>query len=210
MKTKQFTTSGEVQKNIIVPNPGNRCIVIPGEKSGYTFTPRKFKEQIFESNIFSKEISGVLIGLTEAISGYWHPTYLLEPSTNNLFLEGKEGYINGIDILNEICEKLISQTGIYAVRSIRKSDLDLFHYELEEDSKYWLASTEIRTNSSGVKYVSEGKIMYSELQYHRDNNRKNKRGAILNKVRPNNAEYRDIDSYPIRPVVILNTVITNY
>ena len=52
--------------------------------------------------------------------------------------------------------------------------------------------------------------MYSELQYHRDDNRKNKRGAILNKVRPNNEEYRDTDSYPIRPVVILNTVVTNY
>ena len=210
MKVNQFVTSGEIEKNIIVPNPGNRYVVIPGEKSGYTSTPRKFEEQIFESDIFPKEIPGVLIGLTEAISGYWHPTYLLEPSTNNLFLEGKEGYINGIDILNEICEKLISQTGIYAVRSIRKSDLDLFHYELEEDSEYWLASTEIRTNSSGVKYVSEGKIMYSELQYYRDDNRKNKRGGLLNKIILNNEEFRCIDSYPIRPVVILNTVVTNY
>ena len=129
MKTKQFTTSGEVQKNIIVPNPGNRCIVIPGEKSGYTFTPRKFKEQIFESNIFSKEISGVLIGLTEAISGYWHPTYLLEPSTNNLFLEGKEGYINGIDIICHFIRKKLTH--------IRK-------YKITKEGRYFIQSTYFR------------------------------------------------------------------
>ena len=115
-----------------------------------------------------------------------------------------------MDILNEICEKLINQIGLYAVRSIRESDLDLFHYELEEDSKYWLASTEIRTNSFGMEYVSEGKLMYSELQYYRDDNRKNKRGGLLNKIILNNEEFRCIDSYPIRPVVILNTVVTNY
>ncbi len=202
MKVRQFITSGEVQKEIIVPNLGNKAIEIPAERSGY----RDANKQIFGSDMFPKEIPGTFIGYTESISGYWHPTYILVPSEEKLFLGGEEGFKNGPRIIDDICG-ILRQTGI-EVRSVRESDLQSFDYE-SENFDYWLADANIRTNSFGMKYVSSGQIMYSELLYYKDKNGKNKKSGLLSKIRDSKDEHRIIDSYCIRPVVVLDTVVTN-
>ena len=93
--------------------------------------------------------------------------------------------------MDEICTNLIEQEGILKCRSIRESDLKFFMYE-NEKIEYWLATkNETRNiiyNYFYMKAIQEGMIISCYLF--------------------NSYELSGIRCYPIRPVVILDTVVT--
>ena len=175
-----------VKKSIIIPNPMNRKVIVKPSKSGYD------KKQVFTNGIFPNKIDANLLGFSRTDDGKIHPAYLLVDTTKEpLYLGEKRGYDNGIDIMDKICENLISQEGILECRSIMESDLKFFKYE-DEKLDYWLATkNETRNiiyNYFYMKAIQEGMIISCYLF--------------------NSYELSGIRCYPIRPVVILDTVVT--
>ena len=174
-----------VKKSIIIPNPMNRKVIVKPSKSGYD------KKQVFTNGIFPNKIDANLLGFSRTDDGKIHPAYLLGVTNEVLWLGEKRGYDNGINIMDEICTNLIEQEGILKCRSIRESDLKFFMYE-NEKIEYWLATkNETRNiiyNYFYMKAIQEGMITSCYLF--------------------NSYELGGTRCYPIRPVVILDTVVT--
>ena len=127
-------TLKEVPQEILVPNPGGREIGITPEESGYG------EEQVFTSNCLSDEISYEFLGLIMFPDGSVYPKYKANVVTSEeLYLKGRRGYQNGIDIINMVAWWLTWQEKMLEAKSIKMSDLECFDYESENIS-YWLAS----------------------------------------------------------------------
>ena len=133
MKVERENSRTKVAQSIIIPNPMSRKVMVKPNKSGYN------KKQVFTNGIFPNKIGATLLGFSRTDDGKIHPAYLLEVTNEVLWLGEKRGYDNGINIMDEICTKLIEQEGILKCRSIRESDLKFFMYE-NEKIEYWLAT----------------------------------------------------------------------
>ena len=93
--------------------------------------------------------------------------------------------------MDKICENLISQEGILECRSIMESDLKFFKYE-DEKLDYWLATKSQKRNIIYtyfyLKAIQEGRIISCNLF--------------------NSYELSGVCGFPIRAIVILDTVVT--
>ena len=199
MEYKTVITTDEVQKNIVIPNTGGWTYIAKKENTGYD------EDQVFTSEVFPKEISGIFIGFTE-IDSKIYPVYVLDVISKDLFLCGSKGYNNIIKITYGICDSLLHQNrdDILLARSIIDSDLESFNYK-KEPLTYWLASKKSSHdknkywsyNRYSVKSIWYGKVKENLLFEMADN---------INSV-ASDREY--IYNYPIRPVVVLNSQITD-
>ena len=125
---------GEVPTQIIVPNPGNREVVITPEESGIK------EEQVFTSDCLPDEIRYKFLGMVQYADGSYYPKYVANVVTSQeLGLNGKEGAENCVEVINKIAFGLTWQKGMLEAKSVKKSDLKFFYYKKEELS-YWLAS----------------------------------------------------------------------
>lgn len=132
MNIRKFLTLDEVKKDIVVQNPGGRSIVVKPEETGYS------EDQKFTSDVFPKMLIGKFIGVEEDQNGNVHPKYvLMDVTSKKLEICGKTGYINGPSIMNNVCNTLLSQKGIW-VRSIRITDRLIYPYY--SSCYYWIAS----------------------------------------------------------------------
>ena len=180
----------EVPEEILVPNPGDRKVVITPEESGVE------EEQVFTSDCLPDEIPYELLGLIRYPDGSYHPKYVANVvTTKKLWLEGISGYKNGIKIINRVACTLISQEGILKARSIKKSDLELFGYENEELS-YWLSSPgtgfDLCSIGAGPGCVCNGEIKSGDFYAI---------GAVLFGIQ------NKPKGMPIRPVMILKSKV---
>ena len=125
----------EVPTKILVPNPGDRKVVITPEESGIN------EEQVFTSDCLPDEISYVFLGLYQYPDGNDYPIYVANAVTkNNLTLYGKVGCEKGIETINKVAKFLTWQQGMLEARSINLSD---FHHWDDGLSPYWIASLNI-------------------------------------------------------------------
>ncbi len=130
---------GEVPTKIIVPNPGNREVVITPEESGID------KEQVFTSDCLPDEIPFEFLGLVPYPDGNDHPIYGANAVTSEkLTLCGKAGCETGIETINKVARFLVWRQGILEARSITCQNL-AFHYWNNKLSPYWVASLNIDT-----------------------------------------------------------------
>lgn len=174
-----------VKRTVIIPNPMNRKVIVKPNESGYD------KKQIFTNGIFPNKIEAKFLGFSRTDDGKIHPAYLLGVTSDVLWLGAKRGYDNGIDIMDKICETFMGQKGVLKSRSIRESDLNFFRYECEK-LEYWLAT---RCQDPSVIYTY---YYLKTIQFGKAN-----RCYLYNSY-----ESSSIRCYPIRPVVILDTVVT--
>ena len=184
MNVSKFITLKEAKKSIVVPNPGERSLMIRSIDSGYE------NNQVFSSEVFPEKIKGNFLGLVETMKGIAHPAYVLNVTNKELYLRGNKGYENGPAIMNGICNTILNQDGILKVRSVKWSDLKAFNYRQERQPCYWLASL-------SVYVYSDNNYQYSICYVNRGN-------AI-------NLGYGDYgyNSCYIRPVVVLDSIVTN-
>ena len=125
---------GEVPTQIIVPNPGNREVVITPEESGIK------EEQVFTSDCLPDEIPYKFLGMVEYPDGSYYPKCVANVTTSKMLrLKGKKGAKNGVEVLNKIAFGLTWKQGMLEAKSVKKSDLNFFDYKKESVS-YWLAS----------------------------------------------------------------------
>ena len=86
----------EVPTEIIVPNPGDRKVVITPEESGI------YEEQVFTSDCLPDEIPYKFLGMVQYPDGSYYPKYIANVATSQkLGLRGKEGEKNGVEVMNE-------------------------------------------------------------------------------------------------------------
>lgn len=185
MKVEREISRTKIAQSIIIPNPMNRKVIVKPNKSGYD------KKQVFTNGIFPNKIDANLLGFSRTDDGKIHPAYLLGVTNEVLWLGEKRGYDNGINIMDEICTNLIEQEGILKCRSIRESDLKFFMYE-NEKIEYWLATKRQKRNIIYtyfyLKAIQEGRIISCNLF--------------------NSYELSGVCGFPIRAIVILDTVVT--
>lgn len=197
MEYKTVITTDEVQKNIVIPNMEGRKYIAKKEDTGYD------EDQVFTSEIFPKENPGKLIGFTE-IESKIHPVYVLDVTSKDLFLCGKEGYSNIITIIYGICNSLLCQDReeILLARSITDSDLCCFNYN-KEPQTYWLASKKASRDKN--KYWSYNRYSVKSVWYG-----KVKENLLFEMADSINSVMSDREymyNFPIRPVVVLNSQI---
>ena len=137
-------TGRELPREIILPNPGDRKVVIkPGESGVY-------KKQVFTSDCLPDEIQYKLLGMVQYIDGNYYPKYVANAVTSQkLGLTGKEGAENGVETINNIAFYLTWQQGMLKAKSVKNSDLNFFDYKKERLS-YWLASP------AGIYFANSG------------------------------------------------------
>ena len=85
MNVNKFITLKEAKKAIIVPNPGERSLMIRSIDSGYE------NNQVFTSEVFPEKIKGNFLGLVETMKGIAHPAYVLNVTNKELYLRGNKG-----------------------------------------------------------------------------------------------------------------------
>ena len=136
----------EVPTEIIVPNPGDRKVVILTKNSGVK------DEQVFTSDCLPDEISYKFLGLIRCPDGTYYPKYVAnEVTSQTLKLKGKKGAKNGIESINKVAKDLTYQPGILTAKSVKRSDLQFFDYR-EDKLSYWLASPGISMGAVGSYY----------------------------------------------------------
>ena len=136
----------EVPPEIIVPNPGDRKVVILTKNSGVK------EEQVFTSDCLPDEILYKRLGLIRCRDGTYHPKYVAKEVTLQMLkLKGKKGAKNGIESINKVAKDLTYQPGILTAKSVKRSDLQFFDYR-EDKLSYWLASPGISMGAVGSYY----------------------------------------------------------
>lgn len=127
-------TLEEVPKEILVENPKGRELVIKPKESGWE------KKQVFTSECLPDEIPYKLLGLVKFPGESVYPKYIADVLTDKeLWLGGRAGYENGINIIDNIAWWLTYQEKMLEAKSIKRSDLEFFDYK-KEKLAYWLAS----------------------------------------------------------------------
>ena len=145
-------SESEVPTEIIVPNPGDRKVVITPEESGID------KKQVFTSDCLPDEIPYKFLGMVQYSDGSYYPKYVANVVTSQeLGLNGKEGAENCIEVINKIAFGLTWQKGMLEAKSVKKSDLKFFDYKKEE-LLYWLASPGVVIDNSGC-YFGPGAVI---------------------------------------------------
>lgn len=124
MNVKPIIGFEEVKRNIVLPNPGGRKIVIKPEESGWK------KEQVFTSDDLPDEIPYKLLGFVKFPDGNIHPKYVASvTTTKELILCERKGVINGVEIIDKVANWLIYQEDVMiTAQSIKRSDLRCFEY----------------------------------------------------------------------------------
>ena len=151
-------SESEVPTEIIVPNPGNRKIVITPEESGSD------KEQVFTSDCLPDEIPYVFFGVSRYPDGNDYPIYVANAVTSKkLTLCGKVGCEKGTETINKVARFLTWQQGILEARSINLSDLNFFHRWDNKLYPYWIASLNIDTVEN-ISTIGLGAVG-GELEY---------------------------------------------
>ncbi len=126
-------TDDMLKSNIMLPNPGERVCTISSRETGC------YQEQVFTSEDLPKKIPWKLIGLVKFPDGRLRPKYKAEVVTETkLYLKGRRGRKNGVDIINRICHELCFQDGFFDAKGIKRSDLI---DEGDEKLSYWLDSS---------------------------------------------------------------------
>ena len=132
MDAEHLVTLDEIADYIRIQNPQGRKCVINKEKRGWE------DGQIFASDIFPDEIEGVHVKILTKKIG--HPVFCLEPSNKKLVLQGWRGYSYGPDIIDEICNELISTKYCCTARSIKRAEYGLLENGTDEGYQYWISS----------------------------------------------------------------------
>ena len=177
----------ELPQTILVPNPGNRRVVITPEESGYD------EEQVFTSKDFPNEIPYKILERRKSSEESFYPRYMSNVVTDKeLWIAGEKGCKNGISIIDKIAWGLIWQKKTLEVESIKESDLKFFDYK-REWLLYWLAPS--KEHSEGINnyswpgFVDEGHVGYGKsLLFYSNGSWRTSRAAI-------------------RPVITLTTII---
>lgn len=162
MNEKHLLALDEIADYIKIQNPQGRKYVVSKEKSGWK------DEQVFTSDIFPDLIEGVHVKeLTEKIG---HPVFCLEPSNKKLVLQGWHGYSYGPDIIDKICDSLISTKYCCTARNIRMSEFGAIEEATDEDYRYWISSR--CDDEYGLYRVINGKmrrcILFDPDDYEED------------------------------------------
>lgn len=189
----------EAKKPIVVTIPEGRSYTVRAEESGYT------EDQVFTSDDFSSQIKGNYVGLVKTKEQLYHPMYAITPTLKHLYLGGIAGYRNASAILHNVSNALLNQDEYLTVRSIKEADLAKYDYKKENITTfisglgYWVASTGTRIRKSCKGIMSEhlvlGKVVWDNISEPIIFFNVGKQ--ILNLP----------DHAPIRPVVILNSVV---
>lgn len=127
-------TLEEVPKEVLVPNPGGRELVITPKESGWN------EEQVFTSKCLPDIIPYELLGFIKFPDGSVYPKYRANVITDKeLWLKGRTGYEKGMSIIDKVAWWLTYQEKMLEAKSIKQPDLEFFNYK-EEILSYWLAS----------------------------------------------------------------------
>lgn len=127
-----IVTYDMLKTNISLSNQGGRICKVGFKESGWC------REQVFTSEDLPDIIPYELIGLVKSQDGAVWPKYKAKVVTRNkLYLSGKIGLKNGIEIMNRICHELCYQDGFFDAKSIKRSDLQSLG---DEKLSYWIAS----------------------------------------------------------------------
>ena len=145
MEVPRILTSDQVQKKIIIPNPGLQ----EGEVSR-RYVVRShindFREQTFTSDDYPKEIPGILLHYEEDPgNGEMHPVYLTVCMRKKLYIWGREGWVNGPGEMDAIPRVLLSQPGVAVVRSVKAFELG--YLDKMPEGKIWLPKPTFTTGA---------------------------------------------------------------
>ena len=176
----------EVPTKIIVPNPGDRMVVITPEESGID------KKQVFTSDCLPDKITYKLLGIVQYPDGNSYLKYVANGVTSQeLGLIGKEGAKNSVEVINKIAFSLTWQKGMLEARSVKESDLKFWGYEKEKLS-YWLASPGVAVGDTYC-YFGPGAVVSGIAGY----------GYVLF----NSGDSSNESWLGVRPVMILSSKI---
>ena len=100
-----------------IPDSNNKSVTISSDESGYT------QQQIIRQEIGEK---WVVIGAMDLDDNGTNEKLVvrMEPTTTKLYLNGKQAYNNGPDIMDRICKELYSNNTYGEARSINIDDLN--------------------------------------------------------------------------------------
>lgn len=100
-----------------IPDSNNKSVTISSDESGYT------QQQIIGQEIGKK---WVVIGAMDLDDNGTNEKLVvrMEPTTTKLYLNGKQAYNNGPDIMDRICKELYSNNTYGEARSINIDDLN--------------------------------------------------------------------------------------
>ena len=139
---------GEVPNKIIVPNPGDRRVVIKPRESGFFL-----QKQVFTSACLPDEISFEFLGLVHDLNGNFYPRYIADVVTSQqLGLRGVNGLQNCTKTINRIACGLTYQKGMLKAESVKRSDWT--RLSTEEKLSYWLAGVDWRDGFGGRNIFS--------------------------------------------------------
>lgn len=147
MKVKKMITLDEIEPTIMIRNPGNRSYTVTSERSGCE------EPQTFTSEVYPEEIEAKNIGLTKFPDGRIHPVYMLEVTRKTLKLSGTRGFLNGPQIMNQVCNELIYQKGILLARSVQENDLADVDSDIKSEANYWLASIDANVYEGNPNFI---------------------------------------------------------
>ena len=148
----------EVPTEIIVPNPGDRKVVITPKESGID------REQVFTSDCLPDEIPYKLLDVVRYPDGSYYPKYVADVVTSeNLTLFGKVGCEKGIETINKVAWFLTWQQGMLEARSVNLSDFSFFHRWNDGLSPYWIASLNIDI-AENISTIGPGAVR-GELEF---------------------------------------------
>ena len=149
-------TLEEVPKEVLVPNPGGRELVITPKESGWN------EEQVFTSKCLPDIIPYELLGFIKFPDGSVYPKYRANVITDKeLWLKGRTGYEKGMSIIDKVAWWLTYQEKMLEAKSIKQPDLEFFNYK-EEILSYWLASPGSYRGGSAARFgpgvVGDGSV----------------------------------------------------
>ncbi len=110
--TKQTLNIGDSISYI----PSSTQSTYSSEKLGKAYTGSESNTDITQDSSLQWKVLGVDGGCLTIISE--------KPTSTNIYLEGEKGYNNGVYILNDICEKLYSNSNLGKARSITIEDIE--------------------------------------------------------------------------------------
>ncbi len=187
-KVPSIISAEELPQKILVPNPGNRRVVIKPEESGWE------EEQVFTSCDLPDEIPYELLKPWESSDNWDYPRYVSSVVTNKgLWLAGEKGIKNGISIIDKIAWGLVWQKKTIEVESIREPDLELFDHRSER-LLYWLAPSKSQSNDIDDDYFWPGVVYEGYVACSR--------GLLL----CSNNSSRFLKA-AVRPVITLTTIV---
>ncbi len=177
MKVPRSIINTQVEKEILIPNPG----IVGKEKREYISREyvNGFRRQTFTSYDYPENIPGYFIHLEEDPgNGEIHPAYLTICTEKGLTLCGRDGWFAGTKEMDLIPRTLLSQSGIASIRSIRENDIN---YKRKLQGKFWFPSPTFANGAKTeflMRYMEDGKIRVANL-YRSDGHEESTTCSIL-------------------------------